>query len=120
MKRILQRVLVATACVAACAVAPAQTPPAASGPSASAPGGRMGGGGPMRGWHMNKSNTPGWSMMNRSERAEHRNKMMGMKNYEECRAYIDQHHATMMERAKAKGLTPPAQPAHDPCLRLKG
>lgn len=119
MKTSLLHSMMAVVFMAASACAFAQTPPAAPGPGASAPGVGMRGGGPMHGWRMNKGNTPGWSMMSPEERAEHRNKMMGMKSYEECRAYMDQHHATMVERAKSKGRTPPTHAQHDPCLRLK-
>lgn len=75
--------------------------------------------GTMHGWHMNKGNTLGWSMMTAAERDEHRNKMMAMNSYEECRTTMDQHHTTMAARAQSTGHTLPAQPRHDPCLRLK-
>ena len=38
--------------------------------------------------------------MSPSERDEHRQKMMGFKTYDECKAYIDEHHKQMDERAK--------------------
>ncbi len=120
MKQMLQRVLTAMVCIAAVALASAQTPATGPGPGASAPGIGMRGGGPMQGWRMNKGNTPGWSMMSPQERVEHRNKMMGMKTFDECHAYMGQHHAAMVERAKSKGRSAPNQPRRDPCLRLKG
>ncbi len=48
-------------------------------------------------------NTPGWKLMTAQERADYRAKMKGMKTPEECQAFVDQHQADMVERAKAKG-----------------
>jgi hypothetical protein len=50
-------------------------------------------------------NTPGWSMMSRAEHKEHRDKMHGMKTYDECKAYHDEHMKQMEARAKEKGKT---------------
>lgn len=86
--------------------------------AASAPGMGMGMGG-MRGWHMNRDNTPGWSMMSRAERKEHHDKMMAMTDHAACAAYMEQHHATMAERAKERGRTVPAKPRRDACATLK-
>ena len=89
--------------------------------AASAPqpgmGGGMGGG--MRGWHMGRDNTPGMSMMSRSERREHREKMMAMTDHGACMAYMEEHHAKMAERAKERGRSVPAKPRRDPCAPLK-
>ena len=63
--------------------------------------------------------TPGWSMMTRAERNEHRERMRSMKTYEECKTYIDQHHEQMAARAKEKGGKPLPQPRRDACARLK-
>jgi hypothetical protein len=82
--------------------------------AASAPA--MGG---MRGWHMNRDNTPGWSMMSRAERKEHHDKMMAMTDHAACTAYMEQHHAKMAERAKERGRTLPAKPRRDPCAALE-
>jgi hypothetical protein len=89
-----------------------------------APGQGMGPGmgmgmGPMHGWHMDRDNTPGWSMMTRAERAQHHEHMAGMKDHAQCSAYMAQHHAAMVERAKERGRTLPAQPRHDACAPLK-
>jgi hypothetical protein len=86
--------------------------------AASAPGmgpGAMG----MRGMRMNADNTGGWQLMTRQERQAHHDKMMGMKTYEECHAYMEQHHAQMVDRAKERGRTVPANPRRDACAPLK-
>ncbi len=85
----------------------------AQGP-ASAPGMGMMGRSPMT-----RDNTPGWSMMNRAERREHHDKMMAMSDHGACMAYMQEHHAKMAERAKARGRTLPAQPRRDACAPLK-
>lgn len=63
-------------------------------------------------------NTPGWSLMTPQERAEHRSKMMGFTNYEDCASYLAEHHAKMQERARKKGVALPANPRQDFCQRL--
>jgi hypothetical protein len=42
-----------------------------------------------------------------------------MANYDDCKAYMDQHHQQMSARAKEKGQTVPAQPRRDACAGLK-
>ncbi len=99
----------------------------AAGPAsaASAPGGMgrgMGpgmGSGPGRAAQWGTDFTPGWSMMTRAERNEHRTHMRSTKTYEECKTYMDEHHALMTERAKEKGGKPLAQPRRDACAGLK-
>lgn len=103
----------------------AQPGPAASAaPSASAPRMGMGGMGPgggrgMMGGRFGAGVTPGWAQMNPEERAAHRDAMRGMKSYDECAAYRDQHHKEMEARAKERGITLPAQPRRDVCAGLK-
>ena len=63
--------------------------------------------------------TPGWSMMTDSDRQEHQAKIESMTNYEDCKAYMDQHHQQMAARAKQKDLAVPAQPRRDGCADLK-
>jgi hypothetical protein len=94
----------------------AQAQGAASAP-ASAPGMGMGPGG-MHGWRMNRSNTPGWSLMTRAERQAHHDKMRSMTDHAACVAYMEQHHAQMTERAKERGRAVPAKPRGDPCAAL--
>ncbi len=62
--------------------------------------------------------TPGWAMMTKEERNEHRNQMRSMKTHDECRAYIDKHHEQMAARAKEKGQTL-SGPRRDACAGLK-
>jgi hypothetical protein len=62
--------------------------------------------------------TPGWELMTWKERNEHRKKMRSMKNYEDCKSYLAQHHEKMAERSKTRG-TPMHEPKHDSCAGLK-
>jgi hypothetical protein len=62
--------------------------------------------------------TPGWTLMNQSERNEHRDRMRSMKTYDECHAYQSQHHEQMTARAKERGGAVPSQPRHDACAGL--
>jgi hypothetical protein len=88
----------------------------ASAQPASAP---HGAGGMGMGMHMDAQSMPGWSMMSRAERREHHRKMAGMKSMDECKAYMEQHHATMAERAKARHLKL-HEPPHDACaMRMR-
>jgi hypothetical protein len=64
-------------------------------------------------------NSPGWSLMTPQERAEHRSKMMGFTKYDDCVAYLTEHHKAMQARAKEKGTTLPAEPRLGMCDRLK-
>jgi hypothetical protein len=63
--------------------------------------------------------TPGWSMMSKQERDEHRKRLQEMKTYEECRAYLDQHRTQMEARAKEQGRKALAQARRDACAALK-
>lgn len=73
-------------------------------------------GGPMAGPRM----TPGWAMMSPEERNTHRDTLRGMKTYDECKSYLDKHHAQMVERAKERGRNPPpAAMRGEPCSGLK-
>jgi hypothetical protein len=92
---------------------------AASAAAADCPGGIHKGHGmqhPMQGGQHKKS---GSSMMSAAERRAHQDKLHSFKNYDECKAYMDEHHAQMMARAKAAGHTPPAMPMRDACAALK-
>jgi hypothetical protein len=77
------------------------------------PGPRQG-----QGFRFNQDNTPGWALMTQEERASHREKMMSMKSVDECKAYMDEHHALMEERAKEKGKNLPG-PRNNACDRMK-
>lgn len=92
------------------------TSPLSSGPAASAVGMGPGAGhGAMR-W--GSDNTPGWSLMTPQERDQHREKMLAMKNQNDCKAYVAKHHEEMAARAKARGAKVPTMPRRDPCARL--
>jgi hypothetical protein len=73
----------------------------------------------MGGMRMGPDNTSGWRMMSRAERNEHHKMMQSMKTHDECMAYMDKHHAQMMDRAKEKGRPMPAKPRQDGCAWLK-
>ncbi len=54
--------------------------------------------------------TPGWSMMSKEERAQHRAQMRATKTPEECRHVMEEHHRLMERRAAERGAplrTPP-------------
>lgn len=80
------------------------------------PGAGQQGKGP--GFHFNQGNTTGWSMMSEQERADHRQKMMSMKSYDECVAYMNEHHKLMQERASQKGKSLP-MPKYNACEKMK-
>lgn len=67
----------------------------------------------------NLYDTPGWGLMTRAERNEHRARMRAMKSYDECQAYQAQHHELMMSRAKERNVQLPDHPPADVCKRLK-
>lgn len=71
------------------------------------------------GMRMGPNNTTGWAHMTKQERMEHQEKMRSMQSHDECTAYVEQHHAMMVERAKEKGRSMPAKPRQDPCAAMK-
>jgi hypothetical protein len=77
----------------------------------------MGGMGGMRGGRAGSDDTPGWGLMTRTERQEHRDKMRSMKTETECRDYLAKHHETMAARAKEKNV-PLRGPKRDACAGL--
>ncbi|MBX3619261.1 MAG: hypothetical protein KF891_04620 [Rhizobacter sp.] len=77
-------------------------------------GGMMGGPGARWG----RDYTFGWALMSREEQQQHRDKMLSFGNYDECKAYLEQHHALMADRAKAQGRPMPAQPRREACATL--
>lgn len=113
--------MIAAAALAAASLSHAQPGPRGPGAAASgasAPRGAMMGGPGMMGRRFGPDNTPGWGMMSPAERSAHRDKMWSFKTEGECRAYQDEHHKLMAERAKERGRTVPATPRHDPCADL--
>jgi hypothetical protein len=121
----LRKLGIAAAMVAFAWTAAAQPRAAApaSGPAASAPRSGMGMGGGDMGMHRramrpDAGNTSGWGMMTPQERQEHRQHMADFKTYDECHAYMEKHHAEMVDRAKQRGIAAPGQP-RDMCAGLK-
>src|SRR5512146_2728260 len=103
--------LIASAALCLGAVHAQAQPAANSTAPAPAGGGMMGrgmGGGPGMGGHMGggmragPGYTVGWSMMTPQERREHRAKMMSFTSAKACRAYLEQHHRLMVERARRR------------------
>lgn len=136
--KLLHTTLVAAALIAAAVSAQAQPGPggpclaasAASGTATGCPGAMgtgmgagmgAGMGGPMMGGGMRwgRDTTPGWSMMSTEERQAHWDKMHSFKSYDECKAYMDQHHQDMVARAKERGVAMPGTPRRDACASLK-
>lgn len=70
------------------------------------------------GFRFDQDNTPGWSLMTAKERTEHREKMLSLKSYDECTAYLDEHHKLMQERANEKGKSVPRTKTNA-CERMK-
>ena len=101
------------------ASAPCAAGPAASGPAGNCPRGGAPGPGRMMQRHWGKDYTPGWSLMNESERSAHRDKMLSLRTQEECRSYMKEHQEQMAARAQERGRSLPAQPRRDACARFK-
>ena len=85
--------------------------------------GMMGGGpgqgrGKGHGMRFSQRNTAGWSLMTQEERVAHREKMLAVKTYEECKAVQGEQHKQMEARAKEKGVTLPT-PRSNGCDRMK-
>jgi hypothetical protein len=55
--------------------------------------------------------------MTQAERAVHRDKMRSLQTYDECLAYVGEHHGQMLIRAQEKGITLPAP--RNSCDRFK-
>lgn len=77
-------------------------------------------GGPGQGgrFAIGNNNTPGWTLMTQEERTAHQQKMWAFKNYEECKAYQQEHHRTMDDRAKEQGKVLPV-PRANACDRMQ-
>jgi len=71
--------------------------------------------GPLR---ASDGNTRGWQLMSEAERIEHQAKIRGFTDYASCRAYREEHHRLMAERAAAQGL-PLRGGRHDFCAHLR-
>jgi hypothetical protein len=64
--------------------------------------------------------TNGWSLMTPEERREYRTKIMSITNMYACRAFVEQHHRLMVERAKQMGAGIPPPARLDVCDGLQG
>ena len=71
-----------------------------------------------RGFRFNQENVPGWTFMTVEERDAHRESMLGLKTYDECKVYMERFRAKMEARAKEQGKTL-RQPRVFACDQLK-
>ena len=88
------------------------------GPGMGGPGGPGYGRGMGHGMRFSQRNTAGWSLMTQEERIAHREKMLSVKTYEECKVVQAEQHKLMEARAKEKGVTLP-EPRYNGCDRMK-
>lgn len=126
MRKWMRRLIVSALLTLAAGSVMAQAASAPASP-ASRPGmgmgpggmGGMGGGmkGPGSGMRGGSNDTPGWALMSRAERQEHRNAMRALKTEADCRDYLARHHAQMAARASEKGVTLRG-PKRDACAGL--
>ena len=108
-----------SAMVAVMAIIPASAVAQSQGRPGGGPGPGMGPGSGGMGMHRGAQSTHGWSMMTPEERQAHMSKMHSFTTAKDCRAYVAEHHALMLERAKQRGVTIPAEPPRDPCAGLE-
>ncbi len=69
-------------------------------------------------WRASPDNTRGWQLMTPEERIAHQARVRGFRDYAECHAYQLEHHALMVERARARGL-PLGEQHRDICAHLQ-
>lgn len=69
-------------------------------------------------WRASEDNTRGWQFMTPAERLEHQARVRSFKTLDECRAYQQEHHRLMEQRAKEQGLAMPSG-GRDICEHLK-
>jgi len=69
-------------------------------------------------WRASEDNTRGWQFMTPAERVEHQARVRGFKTLDECRAYQQEHHRLMEQRAKEQGSVMPSG-GRDICEHLK-
>jgi len=96
----------------------AVTPASGVSPAASQNRGPQHRRGPMHDWHGNMGNTPGWSWMTAEERSTYQRQMRQARTPEACHSLMEQHHAEMLERAKARGKSQPDAPPAETCAPL--
>jgi hypothetical protein len=128
----MNKLLIALVAAAACGLATAQN--ASGGGNGNAPAAAASGGAGMgpgmgngmgrglqahRGMRFDDDNTPGWALMTEAERDAHRAAVTAFTDYDQCRTYVQRHHAEMMERARERGQTLSETPRRDACEALK-
>ncbi len=59
-------------------------------------------------WRASEDNTRGWQLMTPEERVEHQARVRSFKTLGECRAYQQEHHQLMKQRATEKGMALPS------------
>ena len=69
-------------------------------------------------WRASEENTRGWQFMTPAERLEHQARIRGFKTLDECRAYQQEHHRLMEQRANERGSALPSG-GRDICEHLK-
>lgn len=74
--------------------------------------------GPSPGPRADDSTTPGWALMSPEERQAHRLQMQSAASLAECQRLMEEHRQRMVERAKERGLAPPAGPRRDMCSAM--
>lgn len=126
----MNKLLITLVAAAACSLALAQNGAGSgngAGPAAAAGAGNGAGMGngmgrglqAHRGMRFDDDNTPGWALMSEAEREAHRAAVTAFTDYDECRTYVQRHHAEMMERARERGQTLSETPRRDACEALK-
>lgn len=69
-------------------------------------------------WRAAEPNTYGWRFMTPDERIEHQRRIRSFQTYDECKAYQNEHHASMAERARQAGVV--LEPKeHSGCEQLR-
>lgn len=56
-------------------------------------------------WRAGPHNSAGWRWMTPAERVEHQRQLRSFVRYDDCLAYLHEHHALMAERAQRQGVT---------------
>lgn len=69
-------------------------------------------------WRASEDNIRGWQFMTPAERIEHQARIRRFKTLDECRAYQQEHHRLMEQRAKEQGSAMPSG-GRDICEHLK-
>lgn len=65
-------------------------------------------------WYASGEGIWGAELMTPEERGQYVKRIQGMKGYEECKAYVEEHRREILSRARAKQITLPP-PGGNPC-----